>query len=131
VSVNVPIWESHRIRADQRIAASREKQQELAVADLRNRIGAELRNILHNVASQIAQIEVAEKNLSLAEEELRLARVRYEQGVADNRELIDAENRFTLASFNLVNALFNYHAARVELARVRGDVRLILAEKVP
>jgi outer membrane protein TolC len=103
---------------------------EFELANLRNIIGAELRNILHNVASQIAQIEVAEKNLSLAEEELRLARVRYEQGVADNRELIDAENRFTLASFNLV-ALFNYHAARVELARVRGDVRLILAEKVP
>ena len=83
------------------------------------------------VASQIAQIAVAEKNLSLGEEELRLARVRYEQGVADNRELIDAENRYTNTSFNLVQAVYNYHAARVDLARIRGDVRLILAERVP
>jgi outer membrane protein len=131
IGLNLPIWEGNRIRADQRIAASRERQQEYELADLRNQIGAELRNSVYSVMSQIAQIEVAEKNLVLAEEELRLARVRYEQGVADNRELIDAENRYTTASFNLVDALFSYHAARVELARVRGDVRLILAEKLP
>jgi len=131
VALSVPIFEGNRIRADQRIATSREHQQELRVADLRNRIDAELRNSQHDVASQIAQIEVAEKNLALANEELRLARVRYEQGVADNRELIDAENRYTRASFNLVSALYSYHVARVEFARVRGDVRLILTEKVP
>jgi outer membrane protein TolC len=131
VGLNVPIWEGNRIRADRRIAESRERQQEFQVADLKNRIGAELRNILYTVNSQIAQIQVAQKNLALGEEELRLARVRYEQGVADNRELIDAENRYTNTSFNLVQAIYNYHDARVELARVRGDVRLILAERVP
>ncbi len=129
VQMNMPIFEGNRIRADERIAASRERQQEFQLSNLRNQIGAELRNSQYDVASQIAQIEVAEKNLTLAEEELRLARVRYEQGVADNRELIDAENRYTQASFNLVNAQYSYHVARVEFARVRGDVRLILSEK--
>ena len=131
LELSLPIFEGHRIRADQRIAASRERQQEFGVAGLRNLIGAELRNALQTVISQIAQIEVAEKNLALSTEELRLARVRYEQGVADNRELIDAENRFTQSSFNLVSALHNYYGNRVELARVRGDVRLILAERGP
>lgn len=131
VQLNVPIFEGRRIRADERIAESRERQQELQIENLRNLIGSELRNALEQVRSQLAQIDVAEKNLTLAEEELRLARVRYEQGVADNRELIDAENRYAQANFNLVSALYLYHVARVELARVRGNVRLILAEKVP
>jgi outer membrane protein TolC len=127
--VNMPVFEGQRIRANERLAESRLRQESLRLADLRSQIGVELSIAMQDVESQLAQIGVAEKNLSLAQEELRLARVRYEQGVADNREMIDAENRFTSTSFNLVNAIFSYHLARLELARVRGDVRLILSER--
>jgi len=60
---------------------------------------------------------------------LRLARQRYQQGVADNREVLDAQNRLAFAEDNLVDAVFLYNLSRLELARARGDVRGILAEK--
>jgi len=131
LQVSVPIFEGNRIAANLRRTQSDIRRSEFNLRDLQNAIGAEYRIALEDVRSQLAQVVVAEKNLALAAEELRLARVRYEQGVADNRELIEAENRFASASFNRVRSLHGHHLARVELARVRGDVRLVLAERAP
>ena len=64
------------------------------------------------------------------QEELRLARQRYQQGVADNREVVEAQNRLAIAEDNLVEALYQYNLSRLELARAKGDVRTVLGEKV-
>jgi outer membrane protein TolC len=76
-------------------------------------------------------VTVAEKSLRLAQEELRLAQQRYQQGVADNREVVEAQNRLAVAEDNLVDAVYQYNLSRVELARAKGDVRAVLAEKTP
>jgi outer membrane protein TolC len=74
-------------------------------------------------------VGVAEKSLALSMEELQLAQRRFEQGVADNREIVDAQNRLALASDNLNEAIYQYNLSRVELARTRGDVRVVLSER--
>jgi outer membrane protein TolC len=51
--------------------------------------------------------------------------------VADNREVVEAQNRLAQAEDNLVEAVHQYNLSRVELARARGDVRTILAERAP
>ncbi len=131
VQMSVPVFEGNRISANVRRTESELRQAEYERQDLARAIATELRIALQDVESQLAQIEVAEKNLALAAEELRLARVRYEQGVADNRELIEAENRYASSSFNLVRSHYSYNVARVEFARARGDVRLVLQERAP
>jgi len=129
LQLSVPIFDGKRIDANVRRTDSEIRQSEYERLDLERAIDSELRIALQDVESQLAQVAVAEKNLALAAEELRLARVRYEQGVADNREMIDAENRYAATSFNLVRSVYSYNVARVELARVRGDVRLVLQER--
>lgn len=129
VQMSVPVFEGNRISANVRRTESEIRQADYQRRDLERSIESEYRIAIQDVESQLAQIFVAEKNLALAADELRLARVRYEQGVADNRELIDAENRYASASFNRVRSLYSYNVARVELARVRGDVRLVLQER--
>ena len=57
--------------------------------------------------------------------------MRFQQGVADNREVLDAQNRLAQADDNFVEAVYQYNLSRVELARAKGDVRAVLAEKVP
>jgi len=86
---------------------------------------------MQDAGSRYVQIGVAEKSLQLAEEQLRLARQRYEQGVADNREIIEAQNNLAIADDALVEAIYQYNLSRVELTRTKGDVKGILAEKVP
>ncbi len=130
VAVRVPLFEGFRIRSNRLLANSRRRATEIEMRDLEKEISAELLFAWQDLRSRLAQIEVAEENLELAEAELRLARVRFEQGVADNREVIDAQNSVSQASDNVVEAFFGYNLSRLEYARVRGDVRLLLGDQV-
>lgn len=129
-TVSVPIFDGLKSDADRRAALSRQRAQELRLHSLELQISSELRLARQDASSRNAQITVAEKNLRLAEEELRLAQQRYQQGVADNREVVEAQNRLAIASDNYVEAVYQYNLSRVELARAKGDVRSVLAEKV-
>jgi outer membrane protein len=127
--VSVPIFEGGRIASNRRLAESRIRAQEFRLEDLRRQVESELSLAAQNARSRLAQIRVAETNLSLADEELRLARLRFETGVADNREVVEAQNNLARATDNLVEAVFAYRLSRLEWARARGDVRLILGEQ--
>ncbi len=131
LGLSVPVFDGMRTSANRRIALSRQRVQENRLHSLELQISAELRLALHGVNSRNAQITVAEKSLRLAQEELRLAQQRYQQGVADNREIVEAQNRLALADDGFVEAVYQYNLSRVELARAKGDVRGVLAEKVP
>lgn len=128
-TVDVPVFDGLRSGSDRKLALSRQRSQELLLRDLELQISAEIRLAVQDAGSRFRQIAVAETGQQLGEEELRLARVRFDQGVADNREVIEAQNTLALASDNLNEAIYQYNLSRLELARVRGDARGILAEK--
>lgn len=131
VGLSVPIFDGLRAGADRRVALSRQRSQELRLHSLELQISAELRLANQDASSRNQQVAVAEKALQLAEDELRLAEQRYRAGAADNREVVEAQNRRAIAADNFVEAVYQYNASRVELARARGDVRTVLAEKTP
>ncbi len=131
IGLSLPIFDGMRSGANRRIALSRQRAQEMRLHSLQLQISTELRLAQQDANSRNAQIAVAEKSLRLAQEELRLAQHRYQNGVADNREVVEAQTRLVVADDNLVEAVFQYNLSRVELARARGDVRSVLAEKVP
>ena len=128
---SVPIFDGLRASADRRAALSRQRAQEARLHGLELQISSELRLARQDASSRHTQIAVAEKTLRLAEEQLRLAQVRYREGVADNREVVEAQNQLAIAADNLVDAEYSYNLSRVELARARGDVRAVLTEKAP
>ncbi len=131
LGLSMPIFDGLRSGANRRVALSRQRAQEARLHNLELQVSTELRIALQDAGSRNAQIVVAEKSLRLAQEELRLAQQRYQQGVADNREIVEAQNRLAIADDNLVEAVFQYNLSRVELARAKGDVRAVLAEQVP
>ena len=45
------------------------------------------------------------------------------------REVIYAQNAVAFQNDNIVQSIYLYNLARVELARVRGEVRMILSER--
>lgn len=129
VDLNIPVFDGLRTSADKRAALAQVRSQEFRLRSLELLISSELRLAVQDARSRFSQVEVAERSLRLANDELRLARQRYEQGVADNREVIEAQNRLAQSDDNLVEAVFQYNLSRVELARAKGEVRTILSEK--
>lgn len=130
-TVTVPIFDGWRATADRGSALSRQRVQQARLNSLELQISSELRLARQDASSRFAQIAVAEKNARLADEQLRLARSRYNEGVADNREVIEAQTQLAVAADNLLEAVYQYNLSRVELARAKGDVRAVLAEKAP
>lgn len=130
-TINVPIFDGLRAGADRRIAQARQRSQEARLRNLELQISSELRLAAQDANSRNAQVIVAEKNQQLAQDQLRLAQQRYQNGVADNREVVEAQTQLAVADDNLVEAVYQYNLSRVELARARGDVRTVLSEKAP
>jgi outer membrane protein len=129
VAASMPIFEGFRIDSNKRLASSRIRATELEIQQIEQNVSSELLMAWQDMRSRLAQISVSEQNLGLAEEEIRLARIRFEQGVADNREIIDAQNRLAVAHDNYVEAVHQYNLSRLEYARSKGEVRLILADQ--
>jgi outer membrane protein len=131
VGLTVPIFDGLRAGTDRRLALSRQRSQEMRLHNLEMQISAELKLAAQDASSRNAQVAVAEKSQKLAQDQLRLAQQRYQSGVADNREVVEAQTQLAIAEDNLVEAIYQYNLSRVELARARGDVRTVLQEKAP
>ncbi len=123
VRASVPIFEGFRIAADKRQADAAIRANEFLLRDLENSLMRDYQIALNEVDSRFRQLPIAEKEVSLAAEELRLARERFTQGVADNRELIDAQQALAQAEDGLLEARFLYGLSRVAFARAVGAVR--------
>ncbi len=69
-----------------------------------------------------SEIGVANEALRLAREELDLARGRFAAGVADNIEVVSAQDSLDRATDNRIDAFYRFSAARATLARAIGRV---------
>lgn len=128
-AVSVPIFEGFRIRANRLQADARIRSQDYYLRDLENRIGSEYRVVKAELDSRFKQIGIAGQRIRLSRLELDLATNRFEEGVADNREVVDAQSNLAQSEDELVEALFDYNLSRLEMARTLGNVRLLLLER--
>jgi outer membrane protein TolC len=124
--LDLPIWEGGRIAAERREADAAVRQSEYAVRDLRNSIERDFRLSIIDMESRFAQIEIAQDEVRLGLEEVSQARERYREGLADNRELIDAQNRLAEAERSELQATYLYGLSRLAFARSIASVERVL-----
>ncbi len=128
ISMSLPIFEGHRIRSNKRRAEALIHAQELVIQNIENQVGADYKLALQDARSRYDQIGITRKRVELSEEELDLARTRFTEGVADNREIIDALAALADASDEMIEIRYQYNLSRLSLARAKGDVRLLLSD---
>ncbi|MGC9450512.1 MAG: TolC family protein [Oceanipulchritudo sp.] len=132
LGLSFPLFEGFRIDAQTQLAASALRQKQLQLADLKTRIEADYRLVLQQVESSGRQVDVAQRARNLNERELELERIRFEEGVADNSDVVDAQTKLVDAEDALVEAEFQYALARINLARTEGDIlRIVRDEEAP
>ncbi len=123
VLLSVPIFDGGQ--REGRIAESKSlvRQEEINTQDIRYQITLEVRDALLTLNSAKKQVAVAEEGLKLALTELELARERFAVGVATNIEVTNAQTSVAQARDNVIEALFNFNAARINLARSQGRLQ--------
>src|ERR1700722_12624767 len=119
--LNIPIFAGGKIHSDVLEADAQLKQARSQLADLRGRIDYEVRASLLDLSSAAEQVEVARSSVELAEQTLTQSEDRFTAGVADNLEVVQAQESVASAHENYIQSLYAHNLAKIELARAIGD----------
>jgi outer membrane protein TolC/ABC-type transporter Mla MlaB component len=127
-SVDMPIFTSGRIKAEITKSDLELQKLEQQKADLRNQIALDVKTSLLNLQSARNEVQVANLGVQLAKEEVDQARDRFRAGVANNIEVISAQDSLSRANDNQIAALYRFNQARADFARAIGQMEKTYAK---
>jgi outer membrane protein TolC len=128
VSLDVPLFTGGRIHAE--IARSDLELKKVAQerADLRDQIALEVNTGIAQLQSARHEVDVANLGVKLSQEEVTQARDRFQAGVANNIEVITAQDALARANDNQIAALYGYNQSRADLAHAIGQTEGLYAK---
>jgi outer membrane protein TolC len=118
--LNIPIFQGTRVRADVLSADAALQQRRAELDDLRGRVDQDVRSAFLDVTSAGELVNVANHNKDLARETLSEAQDRFAAGVADNIEVVQAQESVAGADQAYISSLYSFNIAKVHLARAMG-----------
>jgi len=123
-TIAIPIFAGGRAHADALEAESTLKQNRQQLENLRGQIDYDVRAALLDLNSAADQVRVARSSLELANQTLDQARDRFTAGVADNLEVVQAQEVVASANENYISSLYAHNVAKLSLARAIGFAEL-------
>jgi len=123
VSLRIPVFDGGRRKAERVASLTEVREEEIRSRDLRDQAELEIRESFESLRSAKEQVKVAEEALALAHDELGQARRRYEAGVTNNLELVEAQRVVDRAEERRIDAEFNYRQAFIDLGLATGSIR--------
>jgi outer membrane protein TolC len=127
--LKIPIFNGGRTIANIQRTKAQLDQIQSQIADLSNQIEFDVGSALLNLNSAAEQVGVAKDGVNLAQKSLKLSQDRFNQGLTNNVEVVNAQDDLARAEENLIRALYKYNLARVSLARAIGDITLVYSLK--
>ena len=128
LAMSMPLFTGGRIRAETTRADLEIQRLQQQQSDLRNQIGLDVKNALITLTSARSQVQVANLGVQLSNEEVDQARDRFRAGVANNIEVIQAQDSLARANDNQIAALYRFNQARADLARSVGQMERVYAK---
>jgi outer membrane protein len=127
-SLDVPLFTGGRILAERTKAELAIRQLHQQEQDLRNRISLEVNTAIAQLESARNEVNVANLGVQLARQEVEQARDRFQAGVANNLEVITAQDELARANDNQIGALYRFNQARADLAHSVGQMEALYAK---
>jgi len=120
--ISLPIYEGGRIRAEVTRAEAALERRRAELADLLGRVDYEVRSNFLDLRAAETSVEVARKNVDLAEQTLTVAQDRFANGITNNVEVVLAEQELAAAHENYIASLFSHNFTKLSLLRAMGQV---------
>jgi outer membrane protein len=127
-AVSVPLFTGGRIHAEIVRADLEIQKLQQQEDDLRNQIALDVKTALINLDSARNQVAVANLGVQLSKEEVDQARDRFKAGVANNIEVIQAQDSLARANDNQIAALYRFNQARADYARSIGQMEKVYSK---
>jgi len=122
VGVKVPLFTGGLVSAQVSKAKSEEARVQESRRDVRSQVGLEVQVAQAELDAAQHEVEVATLAVSLSGEALTQARHRFEAGVSNNIEVINAQDELARANDNQISALYRLNQSRADLALAMGQL---------
>jgi len=122
VSLTIPIFDgfikSNRIQQNRIQLQQIEQQKNM----LQKNIDLEIEQAEIDLNASLENLDVQQKNMELAREIYEITRIKYNEGVGSNLEVMEADADLKEAQTNYYNAMFNAVVAQIELKKALGTL---------
>lgn len=119
-TISIPLYDSNLTRERVKAANKDIQQAEILLEQARLGVALEVRAALTRIGSAKAAWDVAAKGEELAREALRLAQLRYDEGVGILIDVTTAQAELTRAQFAVIGAKYQFWSAYSALQRAVG-----------
>ncbi|HEY9126445.1 MAG TPA: TolC family protein, partial [Acidobacteriaceae bacterium] len=119
-TLSFPIFREASIRGETDAARAQLQSVHLQLTDLHDKIDQQLQSAVLDVHTAQRLVEVARSNEGLAKQALADETDRFKAGVDDTLPLVQAQSTLANAQTTLVESLYRYNTAKLQLARATG-----------
>ncbi|GIW22092.1 MAG: hypothetical protein KatS3mg068_1099 [Candidatus Sericytochromatia bacterium] len=120
INMNWPIFDGLLTQAKVQKAQNTVIQDQISIDQLQQSIILEVKQNILDLQEAKERMIMASESIKLAEESLRLSKIRYDSGVGLNIEVIDAQNNLNQAKSNFINAEYDFNINKVKLYKAVG-----------
>jgi len=119
-SVNFPVFTGGRIHGEIGEAEGALREAQSALEASRAQIEADVLAAISGVQWALLELETSAGNIKLSRQEVDYSRSRFSQGIVDNTEVVNAQERLERADDAQIRAKYSLGLARANLARATG-----------
>jgi outer membrane protein TolC len=116
-TLSIPIWQGGRTEGDIKSAQATLAQRQSELDDLKGQVESDVRNAFLDLEAATSQVKLAQRNLQVNRETLDLTRQRFDAGVTDNVEVVQAQESLSSADLDGINSVFAHNVAKLSVAR--------------
>ena len=121
-SVKMPIFTGMARNARTQQAKLSLMKAENNLASIKLAIDLDLARYATNLQNASATLETQKKNIDLAQDVYRVTKIKYEQGVGSNLEMVTAETTLKEAQTNYYNALYDAIVSKIDFDKANGTL---------
>jgi outer membrane protein TolC len=121
--VSIPIFTGGRIKGDITQAEAALQQRKAETENTRGQVDYDVRTAFLNLNAAKEQVDVAQRNVALANENLGRSKDRFTSGVTDSVEVVQSEQSLASANAQYITSVYNHNLAKLMLARAVGVAR--------
>jgi len=118
--LNIPIYTGGRIKGEIEEAQGALREALALLDKNRMQIETDVLTAIAGIEWALKEVETSTRNVKLARQEVDFTRSRFSQGISDNTEVVNAQDRLTQADDAQIRARYMLGLARANLARAVG-----------
>ena len=126
-TLRFPIWQGGKTEGDMEQADATLMQRRAELEDTKGRIESDVRNAFLDLEAAASQVELSRANQTVARETLTLTKQKYDAGISDSVEVVQAQESVASSDLDYITSLFAHNLAKLSLARALGHA----AESLP